>query len=99
MLAEGFPNMLMVLGPHTARGNITQAISHSVEFQAGILRFMQQHNYTHVETRPQKVDEWTRKMIKTGAKLPTFQVQSCHNALHRNAHRRTPRRVLGLQPA
>ena len=41
MLAEGFPNMLMVLGPHTARGNITQAISHSVEFQAGMLRFMQ----------------------------------------------------------
>jgi hypothetical protein len=25
------PNMLMVLGPHSARGNITQAISHSVE--------------------------------------------------------------------
>ena len=23
MLAEGFPNMLMVLGPHTARGNST----------------------------------------------------------------------------
>ena len=42
MLAEGFPNMLMVLGPHTARGNITQAISHSVEFQADMLRFMQQ---------------------------------------------------------
>jgi hypothetical protein len=66
MLAEGFPNMLMVLGPHTARGNITQAISHSVEFQAGMLRFMQQHNYTHVETRPQKVDEWTRIVIKAG---------------------------------
>ena len=40
MLAEGFPNMLMVLGPHTARGNIPQAIEHSVDFQAGILRFM-----------------------------------------------------------
>jgi hypothetical protein len=56
MLAEGFSNMLMVLGPHTARGNITQAIPHSVEFQAGLLRFMQQHNHAHVETRPEK---WT----------------------------------------
>src|SRR6185312_1853860 len=36
MLAEGFPNMLMVLGPHTARGNIPQAIEHSVEFQTVI---------------------------------------------------------------
>src|ERR1700730_6503493 len=68
MLAEGFPNMLMVLGPHTARGNITQAISHSAEFQAGLLRFMQQHNYTHVETRPEKVDEWTRIVIKADAR-------------------------------
>jgi hypothetical protein len=41
---------------HYTRGNITQAISHSVEVQAGVLRFMQQHNYTHVETRPEK---WT----------------------------------------
>ena len=54
MLAESFPNMLMVLGPHTARGNIPQAIEHSVDFQAGMLRFMQEHNYTHVETRPER---------------------------------------------
>ena len=40
MLAEGFPNMLMVLGPHTARGNIPQAVEHSVKFQTGILRFI-----------------------------------------------------------
>ncbi len=52
MLAEGFPNMLMVLGPHTARGNIPQAIEHSVEFQTGILQFMRDHNYKHVETPP-----------------------------------------------
>jgi hypothetical protein len=57
MLMEGFPIMLMVRGPHTARGNITQAISHSVEFQPSLLRFIQQHNYTHEEIRPQKVDE------------------------------------------
>jgi hypothetical protein len=36
MLAEGFPNMLMVLGPHTVRGNIPQAIEHSVQLQTGM---------------------------------------------------------------
>jgi cation diffusion facilitator CzcD-associated flavoprotein CzcO len=76
MLAEGLPNMLMVLGPHTARGNITQAISHSVEFQADMLRFMQQHNYTRVETRPEKVDEWTGIVIKAGEALLSFKVDS-----------------------
>jgi len=95
MLAEGFPNMLMVLGPHTARGNITQAISHSVEFQAGLLRFMQQHNYTHVETRPEKVDEWTRIVIKAGEALLSFKVDSWQNGVNRNVDGRTVRRVLG----
>jgi hypothetical protein len=33
-------NMLMVPGPHTARGNIPQAIEHSVQFPTGMLRFM-----------------------------------------------------------
>ena len=95
MLAEGFPNMLMVLGPHTARGNITQAISHSVEFQADMLRFMQQHNYTRVETRPEKVDEWTRIVIKAGEALLSFKVDSWQNGVNRNVEGRTVRRVLG----
>src|ERR1700726_2468590 len=95
MLAEGFPNMLMGLGPHPARGNIIQAISHSVEFQAGLLRFMQQHNYTHVETRPQKVDEWTRIVIKAGEGLLSFKVDSWQNGVNRNVDGRTVRRVLG----
>src|SRR6202043_2587515 len=95
MLAEGFPNMLMVLGPHTARGNITQAISHSVEFQAGMLRFMQQHNYTRVETRPEQVDEWARIVIKAGEALLSFKIDSWQNGVNRNVEGRTVRRVLG----
>ena len=87
MLAEGFPNMLMVLGPHTARGNITQAISHSVEFQADMLRFMQQHNYTHVETRPGKVDEWTRIVIKAGEALLSFKVAERRQSQRRGSDR------------
>src|SRR3954467_6126731 len=95
MLAEGFPNMLMVLGPHTARGNIPQAISHSVEFQAGLLRFIQQHDYTRVATRPEQVDEWTRIVIKAGEALLSFQVDSWQNGVNRNVEGRTVRRVLG----
>ena len=73
MLAEGFPNMLMVLGPHTARGNIPQAIEHSVEFQTGMLRFMQEHNYTRVETRPEQVEEWTETVIKAAEAVARLQ--------------------------
>ena len=58
-LVDGFPNLLMVLGPHTARGNIPRAIEHSVEWQTGLLRFMRERNYVRVQTRPEYVEEWT----------------------------------------
>jgi cation diffusion facilitator CzcD-associated flavoprotein CzcO len=95
MLAEGFPNMLMVLGPHTARGNIPQAIEHSVQFQTGMLRFMQEHHYTHVETRPEKVDDWTRTVIKAAENLLSSKVDSWQTGVNRNVEGRTVRRVLG----
>ena len=95
MLAEGFPNMLMVLGPHTARGNIPQAIEHSVEFQARMLRFMQQHDYTRVETRPEQVDAWTETVIKAAEPLMSSKVDSWQTGVNRNVEGRTVRRVLG----
>ena len=95
MLAEGFPNMLMVLGPHTARGNIPQAIEHSVQFQAGMLRFMQEHNYTRVETRPEQVDDWTRTVIEAAEPLLSSKVDSWQTGVNRNVDGRTVRRVLG----
>ena len=95
MLAEGFPNMLMILGPHTARGNIPQAIEHSVEFQAGILRFMQEHDYTRVETRPEQVAEWTETVIKAAEPLLSSKVDSWQTGVNRNVEGRSVRRVLG----
>jgi cation diffusion facilitator CzcD-associated flavoprotein CzcO len=95
MLAEGFPNMLMVLGPHTARGNIPQAIEHSVQFQTGMLRFMLEHNYTHVETRPEQVDDWTQTVIKAAEPLLSSKVDSWQTGVNRNVEGRTVRRVLG----
>jgi cation diffusion facilitator CzcD-associated flavoprotein CzcO len=95
MLAEGFPNMLMVLGPHTARGNIPQAVEHSVEFQAGMLRFMRDHNYTHVETRPDAVEDWTQTVIKAAEPLLSSQVDSWQTGVNRNVEGRIVRRVLG----
>ena len=95
MLAEGFPNMMMVLGPHTARGNIPQAIEHSVQFQTGILGFMREHNYTRVETRPEQVEEWTEAVIKAAEPLLSSKVDSWQTGVNRNVEGRTVRRVLG----
>ena len=94
-LIDGFPNLLMVLGPHTARGNIPRAIEHSVEWQTGLLRFMREHNYTRVETRPEYVAEWTEIVIKAAQRLLSWNVDSWQTGVNRNVDGRSVRRVLG----
>ena len=94
-LADGFPNLLMVLGPHTARGNIPRAIEHSVEWQTGLLRFMREHDYTRVETRPEYVAEWTEIVVKAAQRLLSWNVDSWQTGVNRNVDGRSVRRVLG----
>ena len=94
-LADGFPNLLMVLGPHTARGNIPRAVDHSVEWQTALLRFMREHNYSRVETRPGHVAEWTQTVIKAAERLLSSKVDSWQNGVNRNIDGHTVRRVLG----
>ncbi len=95
MLAEDFPNMMMVLGPHTARGNIPQVVEHSVEWQTGVLQFMQAHNYQRIETRPEHVAEWTETVVKAAEPLLSSKVDSWQTGVNRNVEGRNVRRVLG----
>ncbi len=55
MLVEGFPNLLMLLGPHTALGNIPRSIEYNVDWVSRLLDFMRQHGLTHVAPRPEAV--------------------------------------------
>jgi len=94
-LVEGFPNLLMVLGPHTARGNIPRASEHSVEWQTELLRFMRSRGYTRVEPRPEHVAEWTQTVIAAAERLLSWKVDSWQTGVNRNVDGRTVRRVLG----
>ncbi len=95
LLPEGFPNLLMVLGPHTARGNIPRAVEHGVEWLTGLLSFMQEHDHTRVETRPERVAEWTETVIKASEPLLSSKVDSWQTGVNRNVEGRSVRRVLG----
>ena len=49
VMVEGFPNMLMLMGPHTALGNIPRSIEYNVDWVTGLLRFAREHGLTRVE--------------------------------------------------
>jgi cation diffusion facilitator CzcD-associated flavoprotein CzcO len=93
--AEGFPNLMMVLGPHTARGNIPRAVEQSVEWQTDLLRFMLENNYTRVEPRAEHVIDWTETVIKASEPLLSSKVNSWQTGVNHNVDGRSVRRVLG----
>jgi len=66
-----------------------------VEFLTGLLRFMQPHGHTRVETRPEHVENWTETVVKASEPLLSSKVDSWQTGVNRNVAGRSVRRVLG----
>ncbi len=93
--AEGFPNMIMVLGPHTARGNIPRNSEQIIDFNTGLIKYMFDNNLTRVEPRPEAVAEWGVHVEEAAAPLLSSQVKSWQTGVNRNVAGRDVLRVLG----
>ena len=59
------------------------------------LRYMREHNYTRVETHPERVAEWTQIVIAAAERLLSWKGDSWQNGVNRNIDGHTVRRVLG----
>ncbi len=66
VLVEGFPNMLMVMGPHAGLGNYTRTAEYSVEWVSGLIRFAAERGLTRIEATAAGVDEWTDHVLALG---------------------------------
>jgi len=93
--SEGFPNLFMLLGPHTARGNIPRSIEQAVDWVTGLLRFAREHGYTRIEPRTEAVDAWTQHVVEVASMLLSYNVDSWMTGVNRNIDGKTVRRVLG----
>ena len=59
VLVEGFPNMLMVMGPHAGLGNFPRAAEYSVEWVTGLIRHARDHGLTRIEATQAGTARWT----------------------------------------
>ena len=80
----GFPNMFMVMGPHTALGNIPRSIEYNVEWVTNLITHMRDNDQTRAEPRPEAVDEWTAQVVKTNEGLLTNEVDSWMTGINQN---------------
>ncbi len=99
---EGFPNMLMLMGPHTALGNIPRSIEYNVEWVTGLIRHMRERDLTVVDARPEAVAAWTDHVKAVGAGLLSNEVNSWFTGINSNVEGKQTRivaRYSGSAPA
>jgi cation diffusion facilitator CzcD-associated flavoprotein CzcO len=99
---EGFPNMFMLIGPHTALGNIPRSIEYNVEWVTALIRYMRERNLTRADARPEAVAAWTDYVREKAEGLLSNEVDSWMTGINRNVDGKSTRilaRYSGSAPA
>jgi cation diffusion facilitator CzcD-associated flavoprotein CzcO len=102
MMVHGFPNMMMLMGPHTALGNIPRSIEYSVEWITGLIRFARESGLTRLEATPAGVASWTDHVKALGVGLLSNEIDSWMTGINSNVEGKQTRiiaRYSGSAPA
>ena len=102
LMVHQFPNMMMLMGPHTALGNIPRSIEYSVDWVTGLLRFARDRGLTQLEATPEGVASWTDHVKALGVGLLSNEVDSWMTGINRNVEGKNVRivaRYSGSAPA
>ena len=99
---EGFPNMFMLVGPHTALGNIPRSIEYNVEWVTGLIGYMRDRNLTRADAKPESVASWTDYVREKAEGLLSNEVNSWMTGINSNVEGKQTRilaRYSGSAPA
>ena len=94
VLVEGFPNLLMVMGPHAGLGNFPRAAQYSVDWVTDLIRFAQERGVTRVEATPAGVAEWTEHVLASGEGLLMNEIDSWMTGVNRNVEGKQTRKIM-----
>jgi cation diffusion facilitator CzcD-associated flavoprotein CzcO len=102
VMVDGFPNMTMLMGPHTALGNIPRSIEYNVDWVTGLLRYARENDLTRLEATTNGVTEWTDHVRALGVGLLSNEVNSWMTGYNSNIEGKQTRivaRYSGSAPA
>jgi cation diffusion facilitator CzcD-associated flavoprotein CzcO len=94
ILVEGFPNLLMVMGPHAGLGNFPRAAEYSVDWVTGLVRFAHDRDVTRVEATAAGVADWTEHVLATGEGLLMNEIDSWMTGVNRNVAGKQTRKIM-----
>ena len=102
VLVTDFPNMMMLMGPHTALGNIPRSIEYNVDWATRLLRHAREHGLTRVAATDAGVTSWTDHVKSCGVGLLSNEVNSWMTGINSNVEGKQTRiiaRYSGSAPA
>jgi cation diffusion facilitator CzcD-associated flavoprotein CzcO len=102
MLVPGFPNLFMLLGPHTALGNIPRSIEYNVDWVSRLLAHMQAKGLRRAEASPKATASWMAHVEECAVGLLSMEVDSWMTGVNRNVAGKQERviaRYTGSAPA
>jgi cation diffusion facilitator CzcD-associated flavoprotein CzcO len=94
ILVDGFPNMLMVMGPHAGLGNFPRAAEYSADWVTGLIRFARERGLTRIEATPEGAADWTDHVIAASEGLLFTEVDSWMTGINRNVEGKQVRRIM-----
>ena len=101
-MVDGFPNMMMLMGPHTALGNIPRSIEYNVDWVTNLIGYIREFGLTRVEATAMGVTAWTDHVKALGVGLLSNEVNSWMTGINSNVEGKQTRivaRYSGSAPA
>ena len=93
IMVDHYPNMLMIMGPHTALGNIIRSMEYGVSWITRLLGYAKEKGLTRLEARTESVDEWTGHVNELGTKMLSAGVDSWMTGVNHNVEGKSVRHV------
>ena len=90
----GFPNLLMVMGPHAGLGNFPRAAEYNVEWITDLIRHARDHGLTRIEATAAGMARWTDHVKACGEGLLANEVDSWMTGINRNVEGKQTRRIM-----
>jgi cation diffusion facilitator CzcD-associated flavoprotein CzcO len=84
VMVDSFPNLFMVMGPHTALGNIPRSIEYNVEWIRDLLAYLDGRRLRVADARHDAVEEWTAFVKKKAEGLLANEVDSWMTGINQN---------------
>jgi len=96
MAVHGFPNMLIVNGPHGLASfcNVPRCLEQNVEYVSDLLAYMQEKGFNRVEIAADAEKQWMDLMRRNAEPMLVAQTNSWFTGINTNIEGRTKRNLL-----